>query len=92
MPDEVIIADDGSTADTQETISAFKKETRLHVINVWQEDKGFRLAAIRNKAIAVSSSEYIVQIDGDIVLQKNFIDNHVKQAKQNHFISGKNTI
>ena len=34
---------------------------------------GFRLASIRNKAIAKASKEYIIQIDGDIVLHKDFV-------------------
>lgn len=46
----------------------FKKQSTVPVIHVWHEDNGFRLTVIRNKAIAKASMDYIIQIDGDIIL------------------------
>jgi glycosyltransferase involved in cell wall biosynthesis len=88
LPNEIIIADDGSNVGTKNIINQFKDQYRLEVIHVWQEDTGFRLAAIRNKAIALAKSDYIIQIDGDLILHPKFIADHIKWAKAKTFVSG----
>lgn len=88
LPNEIIIADDGSKEDTKELIQHFIATSTVPIIHVWQEDLGFRLAAIRNKAIAKASHKYIIQIDGDIVLHKDFIKDHVGFAKKGTFVTG----
>ena len=88
VPEEVVIADDGSTAETKEMIDKFQKESELNIIHSWQEDNGFRAAKSRNKAIAKSCGDYIILIDGDIVLHRKFIQDHVKSAKVGYFIQG----
>ncbi|MDE5980151.1 MAG: glycosyltransferase, partial [Muribaculaceae bacterium] len=87
-PYEVIIADDGSTDSTPEVIGRFAGEAKCPVEHVWQENKGFRLATIRNKAIAKAKGDYIVQIDGDIVLHPDFIADHAAVARRGHFVCG----
>lgn len=86
LPDEIIIADDGSAEPTREVIETFKKKSPVPVYHVWHEDKGFRLAEIRNKAIAKAQHEYIIQVDGDIILQSYFILDHLRFAKKNSFV------
>jgi len=87
-PFEVIIADDGSTDKTKELIIKYKSEFTFPLIHVWHEDKGFRLAKIRNEAIKKATGNYIIQIDGDIILHKDFIKDHKKNATPGFFISG----
>jgi glycosyltransferase involved in cell wall biosynthesis len=87
-PFEVIIADDGSKKDTKELIKSYKDRFSFPLIHVWHEDKGFRLSEIRNKAIDKSNGNYIIQIDGDIILHKDFIKDHINNAKRGYFISG----
>ena len=62
LPDEIIIADDGSTKETKDLINNFKKDTDLNIVHSWQEDKGFRAARSRNNAIFKSSGDYIILI------------------------------
>lgn len=88
MPSEVIIADDGSKAETRLLIEKYKENFPVPLIHVWQEDEGFRLAAIRNKAILKTNSDYIIQIDGDVILDKNFIKDHLKFAKPIQYLFG----
>jgi hypothetical protein len=88
LPNEIIIADDGSKDETRKLIEDFKKTTTLQVNHIWQEDKGFRLSKIRNKAILEAQFEYIIQIDGDIILHPNYIKDHLTHSKKNTFISG----
>lgn len=88
MPDEVIVADDGSTSNTKNLLSKYTNILQTNLIHCWQEDKGFRAAKSRNNAINKSKFDYIIMIDGDMVLHKNFIRDHLNNAKKNHFIQG----
>jgi glycosyltransferase involved in cell wall biosynthesis len=88
LPAEVIVADDGSGKNTEDLISSFKKDFPIPLKHVWHPDEGFRLAAIRNKAIAASESEYIVQIDGDLILHRHFIWDHVQFRRKKFFVTG----
>lgn len=88
LPTEVIIADDGSKQETKDLIVKFQKDFPTKLIHVWHEDKGFRLAEIRNKAIAKATGEYIIQIDGDIILHKHFVKDHIKSSQKGFFIKG----
>ena len=92
LPFEVIIADDGSTNTTKQLIKNFQKESKLNIIHSWQEDLGYRAARSRNKAIARASGEYIVLIDGDMILDKNFINDHIKNSEKGFFIQGSRSL
>ena len=88
FPEEVVIADDGSTVETKEIIAKFQKDSDLNIIHSWQEDNGFRVAKSRNKAIAKSCADYIILIDGDIILHPKFVQDHVNNAKVGYFMQG----
>src|SRR3546814_319958 len=80
LPTEIIIADDGSTEETKNATVDWSKRTHIPLIHVWHADQGFRLSEIRNKAIQRAAHPYIIQIDGDIILDSNFIEDHLKSA------------
>lgn len=88
MPNEIIIADDGSTKETKDLIDRYKSKFKQPIIHVWQKDEGFQKTKILNKSVAKATSDYIIQIDGDIILHKYFIADHIKTAKENTFIHG----
>jgi len=90
LPDEVVVCDDGSRSDTKNLIIGFQKNFPCRLKYVWQEDKGFRAAAIRNKGINELSHniDYVVAIDGDMVLHRKFIEDHIRIAEKNCFIQG----
>ena len=85
---EIIIADDGSKSDTKILIEKYKNKFSMPLIHVWHEDKGFRLAEIRNKAIKKAEGNYIIQIDGDVILHKDFLKDHMQNAQKNTFLVG----
>lgn len=91
-PNEVIIADDGSKKSTQDLIRYQQKTFPIPLIHSWQQDNGFRLARSRNKAIARSTSDYIIMIDGDMILHPHFVRDHCKAAKGGQFIQGRRTL
>lgn len=90
LSDEVVIADDGSTLETGLIIKDYQIGFPTSLKHAWQEDKGFRVAKSRNNAIRKFSSEieYIVMIDGDMILHPSFIKDHIKMALENTFFQG----
>ncbi len=88
MPAEIIVADDGSKEDTKKLVENFASSCLVPVVHVWQPDEGFQLAKIRNRAIAKAAHEYIIQIDGDLILHAHFIADHLHIAEHGFFISG----
>lgn len=88
LPGEVIIADDGSTGDTCAMLEAIGKNFPVPLIHIWHQDEGFRKARILNKAAASSTGEYIIQIDGDVILNRYFVRDHLAAAEKGAFIRG----
>ncbi|MGN7818617.1 glycosyltransferase family 2 protein [Chitinophaga sp. 22536] len=88
LPNEVIIADDGSGDTTRYVIETFKRSTTIPVKHFWHPDDGFRKTIIINQAISGTESDYIIQIDGDIVLNENFIRDHINEAEEGYYIRG----
>lgn len=88
MPTEILIADDGSDSSTREVVKHFESLSPVPLRHIWHEDRGFRAAAIRNKAIAASRSDYVLLVDGDMILHRDFIRDHLSFAKKGHYVSG----
>ena len=87
-PDEIVIADDGSGAETIEVINSFKNQGRAPIVHIWQPDQGYQLAQIRNKAFVAAGYEYLVQVDGDLILHPQFIRDHLAMSHEGTFVSG----
>lgn len=90
--DEIIIADDGSGKDTEELVQKSSAMFNFPLLHVWQENKGFRAGKIRNRAIAVSSGDYIILLDGDCIVNYNFVSDHLTLAEEGCFIQGKRVL
>ncbi len=88
LPDEVIVADDGSRADTRELLERIAGDFPLPLRHSWQEDDGFRAARSRNRAIAAARGEYILLLDGDMLLHREFVADHLRAAKADCFVQG----
>jgi glycosyltransferase involved in cell wall biosynthesis len=88
MPQEVVIADDGSGTPTRDLIEREAKTFPVPLRHVWHEDRGFRLATIRNKAMAEAMGEYFIQLDGDLVLHPAFVEGHIAFARRATYAQG----
>lgn len=88
LPNEVIIADDGSDQATKDKVKQLQATVPFPLIHVWQEDDGFRAAQIRNKAAARASYDYLIFMDGDCIPRKDFIQNHLQFQQCNKYITG----
>ena len=88
LPREVIVADDGSTEETKNLIDSIKQTFPIPIKHIWHEDNGNRKAVIMNKAIAQAENEYIISIDGDVILHPNFVEDHLRIAEKNVYLYG----
>ena len=88
QPYEIIIADDGSKDQTKLLIEKFIKNSNLSIRHIWHEDKGFRRSAILNKAIAQAEGDYIIQLDGDCIMHKDFVKDHITASRENTYLFG----
>lgn len=88
-PDELIVADDGSTCETSRVVADFAQTAPFAVRHVWHEDLGFRLAEIRNRAVVAASADYLVFTDGDCIPHPCFIEDHLRALKIGCFVTGK---
>jgi glycosyltransferase involved in cell wall biosynthesis len=87
-PDELIVADDGSGADTRIVSDAFRASVHFPVTHVWQPHDGFRAGRARNLGLARTTGDYVVQIDGDMVLHPQFLADHRDFARHGHYAQG----
>ncbi|MBB5207479.1 glycosyltransferase family 2 protein [Chiayiivirga flava] len=88
LPDEVLVADDGSGEPTRAALQAAAVDFPVPLRHVWQPDDGFRAARSRNRAIAAARSDYVVILDGDMVMHRHFIADHLAAAKPGTFVQG----
>jgi glycosyltransferase involved in cell wall biosynthesis len=88
LPDGVVLADDGSEAETRYVFEPWAARQSFRCEHVWQPREGFRRARILNRAIARSASHYLVFLDGDTIPHPCFMADHRKLAQPNTLIQG----
>jgi glycosyltransferase involved in cell wall biosynthesis len=82
----LIVADDGSKQETGEVVRHYARRAPFLLTHTWQEDKGFRAAAIRNRALASTHADYIIFTDGDCVPSRHFVRTHKQLAEPGYFL------
>ena len=85
---EIIVADDGSGPATARLVREWASRTALPIKHVWHEDRGFRLADIRNCGIHASTGAYLLFLDGDCIARRNFVAAHRRFAEPGWFVTG----
>lgn len=85
---EVVVADDGSTAETAEVIERLKGRVRYVLKHAWQEDSGFRAARARNVAVLQSKGDYLLFLDGDCLPLPDFVETHRWLSERGWWVRG----
>ena len=88
-PDELIVADDGSGPAVAGLVEDFaRRSPRLTVRFLRQEHAGFRAGRMRNLAIANSTCDYVLLLDGDMLLHPHFVADHARAARPGYWTQG----
>ena len=85
---EIIIADDGSTESTKQVIDQIKQTFPVPITHLWQDDQGFRKTKILNQAIAAAHGNYLIFLDGDCIVQPDFVARHRALAQKDFLVTG----
>lgn len=85
---EILIADDGSKQDTTDLVKLYQATSSIAIHHVWQTDDGFRLSRIRNLATKQARGEYLIFLDGDCIVQPDFVAQHRNLAKPQRMVTG----
>ena len=85
---EVVVGDDGSGPATADVIGQWKPRLGAPLTHVWHEDRGFRLAEIRNRSLLASHGGYCIFLDGDCLVRSNFVATHRNLAERGWFVTG----
>lgn len=85
---EVVIADDGSGPATPALAERWRVRLGVPLSYVWQVDRGFRAAEIRNRAILACQGDYCIFLDGDCIVRPDFIAAHRRLAERGWFVTG----
>ncbi|MBI3557747.1 MAG: glycosyltransferase family 2 protein [Deltaproteobacteria bacterium] len=86
---ELHIADDGSTSETSDVVEQFMQRAPFPVVYSWQQDLGYRKTKILNESIRKAKADYYIFIDGDCVVHKDFIANHLKFRQKGYYLAGR---
>ena len=88
-PNALTVANDGSSAETDEVIARWQARWGGGFNTVWQPHQGFRKCRILNEAIARSKADYLIFCDGDCVPHRQFVLDHVELAERGFWVQGK---
>lgn len=88
LPCEVVVADDGSRDDTRAMLERIAPAFPVPLRHSWIEDRGFRVSLARNRAIAATSGDYVLLLDGDMLPHPMFVADHLHAAERGSFVQG----
>jgi GT2 family glycosyltransferase len=86
---EVIICDDGSTKVEMNLALNTLKNSGLKYQYLWQKDEGFKKNRILNQGVLKARGDYLVFIDQDCILHKNFLADHWDEKKAGYIRAGR---
>ena len=85
---EIVVADDGSSAETAALIRSLRAQTGLDLTHVRHADRGFRKCDILNRAIIAAAGEYLLFTDGDCIPRRDLVAAHRRLARPGRFVAG----
>lgn len=78
---ELLIINDGSKDNSQKIIEEYQKKDPERIVIVNQENKG--VSRTRNEAIKMANGKYLMFIDNDDYIDKDYIETFVNAIKEN---------
>jgi len=88
-PDEVMIADDGSTDETAALIESYSQRFKGRLHHVWQSDRGHRRGRVANEAVRRATGDYLIFLDGDSIPHSRWVADHMQGARDGLVLCGR---
>jgi glycosyltransferase involved in cell wall biosynthesis len=85
---EVVVADDGSSAEQVSLLRQNCPQFKCPVLHVWHPDSGFTASRARNLGAYHAKGDYLVFLDGDCVPGSSFVKAHTALAEKTCFVNG----
>jgi glycosyltransferase involved in cell wall biosynthesis len=85
---EIVIADDGSRADTARLVESWTSRLPVPLKYVRHDHRGFRGGEIRNRGIRASAGALCIFLDGDCLPRADFIAMHRRLYEPGWFVAG----
>ena len=82
LPDEVVVADDGSWEETGDALKEMAGCLPFAMLRVWQPDEGFRAARSRNNAVHRASGKFLAFLDQDVLPHRDWLETHLRFAAE----------
>lgn len=89
LPVEVLIADDGSDERTSTIVGAWAARLPCRVRRTWRAQEDFVRSIVLNELVRTASGNYLIFVDGDCLLHRRFIVDHVRHAQAGAFVQGR---
>lgn len=89
---ELVLADDGSGAETRAVIEAHRAvfvARGISVRHVWHEDEGYRKCKILNAAVREARGQWLIFTDSDLVLHPQFVSDHLSLEARGRVVMGR---
>lgn len=89
MPDEVLVADDGSDEQTRLIVDRWMHELPCRLVHCWHADKGYRKARIVNEAVRRSTGSHLIFLDGDSFPHPHWVADHLGASADGRVLCGR---
>ena len=86
---DVVVADDGSGPQTAAVVERWIHAFGDRLQHVWQPDRGFRLALVRNRGALAAHASQLVFLDGDAVPRSRFVQAMRASLRPGWFVAGR---
>ena len=87
-PNEILVADDGSSEETARLIAEWKTELPT-LVHVRHEDRGYRKSRIANLAVRRSTGGHLLFLDGDAIPHSRWVADHERAADGRRVLCGR---
>ena len=84
-PNELIIADDGSSENVLNYIGDLIPKCEFKIKHVYQKDMGFRKSRSCNNAVRESEGNYLIFLDQDAIFPNDFLEKVIQNKKRGYF-------
>src|SRR5262245_17732985 len=86
---DIVVADDGSGPATETVVGRWSETLGSRLSHVRQPDEGFRLALVRNRAVAAAAGGYLLFVDGDCVPRRGLVGAVRRAARPGWFLGSR---